>query len=306
MSENKYCQGSPEWLALRKGRISASKIPVIMGLSPYQTPRQLWEEELGFRPAQECKPHMQAGLDCEDVARKWAIKFNHRCPIKPKIVFAKENDKFMASLDGISDTNSFIVEIKRNNKEWHEYTKKGYIPECHKAQMQWQMYCADVKICQYISWGKKLDPESPPEKFDYIPDPALVLLLRDDEFIEKAKTAAYKFLRMLDDLEEPAMTDADYEDLSANVALQKRILEYQEYCDLEKHYAELSQSCKKYIILESGDRNAYGNGWKLTKSSRKGSVDYDKLCEDLSISDSQKEAFRKPSTMSYRITLKKD
>ncbi len=39
-------QGTPEWLEWRKNGIGSSDIATIMGANPYQTPYQLWEENL--------------------------------------------------------------------------------------------------------------------------------------------------------------------------------------------------------------------------------------------------------------------
>ncbi len=38
-------QNTPEWHAFRRKRIGASDAPVIMGISPWKTPYQLWIEK---------------------------------------------------------------------------------------------------------------------------------------------------------------------------------------------------------------------------------------------------------------------
>ena len=42
-------QRSDAWFEWRKTGITASMIPVIMGLSPYQTPYRLWAELVGWK-----------------------------------------------------------------------------------------------------------------------------------------------------------------------------------------------------------------------------------------------------------------
>ena len=294
MLQNNCIQGSTEWLALRKGRISASKLPVIMGLSPYQTALQLWNEELGFTAPQECRPHMQRGLDIEQQARDW---FFDKCgfEMKPDVVFHKDNPLFMASLDGICAYQTIdkpykvILEIKNNNIEFHEKAKSDEIVEFHQAQMQWQMYCADALECFYLSWRDQ--------------DPVVVLVKRDDEFIERAKDAALEFLRCIADLEEPALTARDYVDYTQNHAINFIVSEYREYKNLEKHYAELAESAKKRLLEVTKERNAKGSDWKITRSNVKGRIDYDTILEQFNIDTSLCQKFRKPSTTSYRITL---
>lgn len=287
---SKIQQGTQEWLNLRKGKITASKIAVILGLSPYQTPRQLWEEELGFRPPQEVKQHMLDGLAAE---KEMADFFKKETGIEvfPDVIFNKNNPRFMASLDGINAQRTVITEYKNNNKQYHEMAKKGQVIRFHQAQMQWQMYCESdsIPMVHYVS-------RNGAEK-------VIVVVCRDDEFIKEAKIAALEFLRMIEDLEEPELIDADYEDVSRDYELQRIVNEYREAQSLSKYYNDLSESHKKCIIQNTNDRNVRGMDWKMTKSSRKGNVDYEKLCLELNISETQKDAYRKPSTTSYRITL---
>ena len=40
-------QGSPEWLEYRRSRRNASETAAVMGLSPWNTPYQLWLEKTG-------------------------------------------------------------------------------------------------------------------------------------------------------------------------------------------------------------------------------------------------------------------
>lgn len=287
---NDLIQGSQKWLSARKGKITASKLPILLGLSPYQTPLQLWNEELGFIPPQETKPHMQAGLDVEKEARDY-FEQQFGIEVIPDVVFHPNNPKFMASLDGISYDRKTIVEIKKNNASYHQMAKEGKVIPFHIAQMQWQMYCTgiDCQMCHYISYREG--------------DECIVVVARDDEFIEKAVVAANEFLRLIQDLEEPPLMDADYEDVSNNESIQYLIDRYHEAYDTAKKYEQLAESYKKDIIQQSNDRNVRGNGWKLTRSSRKGNVDYDAIMKQFEI-DVNLDGYRKPPTTSYRISFK--
>lgn len=282
-------QGSNEWLELRKGKITASKIPIILGISPYQTPKQLWEEELGFRTPQEVKQHMLDGLAAE---KEMADFFYDQTGIEvvPEVVFHKENPKFMASLDGINLLRTIITEYKNNNREYHEMARKGKPVDFHVIQMQWQMFCEGehIQAVHYISRnaGEKI----------------IVIVSRDNDIIKDLEKQALEFLRMIEDLEEPPLTDRDYEDVSDNFSLALDVKEYAECCRMVKHYTELSECVKNRIVSESKDRNVKGVGWKLTKSSRKGNLDYDKILGHYNIDKDLCQHFRKPSTISYRIT----
>jgi len=284
-------QGTDDWLKLRKGKITASKIAVIMGLSPYQTPKMLWEEELGFREAQKASSHMQRGLDIEDDAREY-FKQQTGVEVSPAVIFRKGHPKFMASLDGLSADELTMVEIKNNNMSYHDMAKKGLIVEFHQCQMQWQMYVSgdEIEKSNYLSY-RNAD------------DAVIVPLSRDEGYIQKQVEAGLQFLKYIEDLEEPPLMEADYEDVSKNSALQQAVNEYREYNALIKHYTELSESAKKRIISESKDRNVRGLDWKMTKYEQKGRVNYDELLKDLDVKDDDLTAYRKESKTSYRITL---
>ena len=46
-------QGSEEWLKLRKNYLGASDAAVVLGISPFQTRYQLWQDKLGLGQKKE-------------------------------------------------------------------------------------------------------------------------------------------------------------------------------------------------------------------------------------------------------------
>lgn len=282
-------QGTEEWLKLRKGKITASKIAIIMGLSPYQTPRQLWEEELGFRAPQESTPHMQAGLDAE---KEMADYFYEQTGIEvvPEVVFHKDYPQFMASLDGINLLRSVITEFKNNNKSYHEMARIDQIVRFHQAQMQWQMFCEGehIREARYISRnsGEKI----------------IIPVYRDDSFIEEAKAAAFEFLRKIEDLEEPELTDRDYVDARDDVFLADKARLYKYYTAMSREFASKSEAIKEEIHSYANGKNILGNGIKITRYKIPGRLDYDAIMKHHNIDVEKCQQFRKPEITSYRIT----
>lgn len=65
-------QRTDAWFEWRKNGITASESPVIVGLSPYQTPWRLWAEKTGFmeRPDLSKNPNVQRGVLLEDAVRE--------------------------------------------------------------------------------------------------------------------------------------------------------------------------------------------------------------------------------------------
>lgn len=62
-----------EWLELRKSGIGSSEIATIVGLNPFDTPRELWMRKLGIKPPVEENNAMRLGHYLEDaVAQMWS------------------------------------------------------------------------------------------------------------------------------------------------------------------------------------------------------------------------------------------
>jgi len=67
-------QRSDEWLQWRSKGVTASDIPIILGLSPYKTRWQLWAEKVGRINAPDISnnPNVKRGVRLEDEARQLA------------------------------------------------------------------------------------------------------------------------------------------------------------------------------------------------------------------------------------------
>ncbi len=280
-------QGSAAWLAFRKGKLSASKASTIMGFSPYQTPFSLWEEELGLREPQTSSPHMQRGLDIEDAARDWFHSETFTV-VKPAVVQHSTTPAFIASLDGMSNDGEVILEIKNNRKELHELARKGEVCDMHKTQMMHQMYVCDLQDCYYLSYREG--------------DPLLLKVKRDNDFITDMVAKELEFKQKVDDLIPPELSERDYEDLSHDRELEKDIVLYNTDLRALNFLKERLERKKSAIMERIGNKNAKGTGWKVTKYTRQGNVNYDAILSHYKI-DTNVEQFRKPSSTSYRITV---
>lgn len=61
-----------EWLKARQGRIGGSDAAAILGLNPYKTNVQLWEEKTGRRQSEDIsdKPYVKYGTEAEEPLRE--------------------------------------------------------------------------------------------------------------------------------------------------------------------------------------------------------------------------------------------
>jgi len=148
-----FFQGGEPWLKWRKSHITATDAPIIMGASPYCTPRELWQRKNGLIPEQKKTAAMQRGNDDEPVARDRFIDMHH-IHVKPECIQSEKYPHLVASLDGWND-EGIVVEIKSNNINLHRSLLDKDIPRYHWIQIQHQLICTDNPLSKafYVSYN---------------------------------------------------------------------------------------------------------------------------------------------------------
>lgn len=273
-------QGSYEWHAFRKTRITATDACVIMGANHWKTKIQLYNEKLSDDLPSPPNERMQRGLDLEPLARD-LFALQTGIVVEPRVVV---KDWLMASLDGINAEGTHIVEIKCPGPKDHAIALAGRVPDHYYPQLQHQMFVCDVQEMYYFSFDGT--------------DGVAVLVRRDDEYIEKMVTEEKKFYDCIMNKIPPEPSEDDYIEREDSIWLDcaarwKAICKSIE--DLEKEKEDL----KKQIIFLSGESNTKGGGISLCQISRKGNVDYAKIPELKRI---DLEIYRKPAINSWRIS----
>lgn len=160
-------QGSIEWLALRAGKVTASRVADVItrtktgwGASRANYMAELIAERLTGQPAPSySNAAMQWGTEKEPEARDYyafitgatveQIAFVHHPIVKDS----------GASPDGLVGADG-LVEIKCPNTATHIDTLLGSVgPSKYMTQMQWQMACTGRKWCDFVSYDPRM-PES--------------------------------------------------------------------------------------------------------------------------------------------------
>lgn len=281
--EKQYLQGTPEWLDLRKRFVGASDAPVIMGVSPYKTVRELWEEKLGLGKKEISTQAAVYGKEMEEPARRAYEKHTGNL-VAPAVVFHPEFKFMMASLDGLTFDKNLAVEIKNVKTEDHEEAKSGKVPDKYFPQVQHQLAVLGIPVMHYFS-------------FRY-GDFALVEVKRDEEYIDKLYKSEASFWEDVQNLREPKLSEKDYLLINdpQTIALANEWRELNEQIKLldakEKEY-------RKVLIEKSNERNALIGDLRLTKSIRKGSVDYSGIDELKGI---DLDKYRKDPIVSWRFS----
>jgi putative phage-type endonuclease len=172
-------QGSAEWHALRKTKVTATDAAVIMGVSPWKSVKSLLQDKLYSISENIITPKMQRGIDLEPIARD-LFNIQTGFLLIPGVVV---NGWAMASLDGISQDHQIILEIKCPGDKDHALALHGQIPEYYYPQLQHQMSVCNLQSMYYFS-------------FDGI-DGVTIPVPRDDLYIEKMLIEEKKFYALL-------------------------------------------------------------------------------------------------------------
>lgn len=183
-------QGSPEWLALRAGRVTASKIANVLmakttaGYKNYMADL-IVERLTGAKTESFTNAAMQWGVDQEPLARaEYEIKTGN---FVDQVTFVEHPsiEMFGCSPDGLIGEDG-LVEIKCPNTATHiDYVMADKVPSNYVPQMQCHLAVTGRKWCDFVSF----DPRLPDGLSMFI-----VRVERDDEYIEKMEKEVRKFL----------------------------------------------------------------------------------------------------------------
>lgn len=288
-----FIQGSSAWLAMRKKYIMASDAPIIMGMSPWRTRLQLWEEKLDLKQQPESNFAMSRGVQLEPRALQ---EYNNRTGnnAKPCVVFSEDIAWMGASLDGLSEDQKIVVEIKCPGKTDHELASFGKIPDKYIAQLQHQLYTSGNYMLHYFSYSEESS--------------FLIEVTRDEIFIKRMLEEEKKFWDMLQNFESPEVHRMDVleftnksDDSWMQVSGQlKEILNEKQILQIKLKHIEQQEAKLKEILIASCDgKNCRGNGITLELRTRKGLVDYSLIPE---LKNVDLELYRKCSTEYWKVS----
>ena len=258
-------QNTQEWLDFRRNKIGASDAAAIMGLSPWKTRYQVWEEKV-YGKEQPQTGAMRRGTYYEEEAREAFQKLTG-VSVKPRVIVSSERDWQMASLDGLSFDGTVFTEIKVPNKEAHQMAKNGIIADYYNIQMQHQ-YATSPKLEKGLY-------------FSYLPDQKegiVVEIKKDDLLIEEMLEQEEKFYEMMLSKTPPPLSERDYalkDDANWNDAAHEW-LELSRYID---SLTEKKEQLRDQLILLANGHSSKGSGIRVTRSMNKGLVNYRNIPE---------------------------
>jgi putative phage-type endonuclease len=192
-------QQSPEWLLMRTGIVTGSRVCDVMAKLKRKEGeaacRQNYRAELvceiltGRSAEHYVSPAMQWGMDNEVLARNaYEIEFDVQT-IQVGFAVHPEIRRFGASPDGLVGTDG-LVEFKCPTTQTHiDYIISGEIPTEYRWQMFAEMACAERQWCDFVSY----DPRLPKSLQLFVRR-----LERDDSCIREMEAEVLSFLSEVD------------------------------------------------------------------------------------------------------------
>lgn len=291
-------QQTDDWHRWRLTGIGSSDAPIIMGVSEYKTPYELWLERMELIPRPEGNFGQELGKKHEDLARRMAEDY-FGTVFEPITLRSPDYPFITASLDGAELTvlreppTGLILELKLNNEERHATATSGHVPGEHYWQVLHQLIAARVDTGVYGSYHLKPDAERiDPNDLRFVMvhyhhEDAERLIEAEGQFIECLRTETPP-PKLEHDLE--WREDARWASTAARWLRQKRKVD-QEKAKLRKVEEKLREA--------AGNRGAFGAGIKLRPVVRRGSVQYQNIPELVNV---DLDKYRGNSSLSWSVT----
>ncbi len=180
-------QGTAAWHDWRDKGLGASDAPTIMGENPWKSAAKLLEEKLRKFRVTPTKA-MSRGTALEPEARK-QYEQTTGTSVFPACLQSTKFDWLLASVDGLTDDGSSVVEIKCGYRAHKHAASTGQVPKYYVGQLQHIM--AVTGLAELDFWC-------------YLPGQPEVHLrvARDDQYIERLLEVEQRFWKKLRKLRE--------------------------------------------------------------------------------------------------------
>ena len=299
--ENIIHQRTDEWQDQRKLRITGSRLGAVLGLSPWQKPKDVLREMVRQYHGAESEfvggPHIDHGVTHE---RQASLCFMRKSGLDvEECGFFPYGDFMGASPDGLtSDGGILELKVPYSLRKGGEFKTLADQPQ-YVAQVQLEMIATGRKhgyFAQYIApYGDPLAP-------DYVPEQMKIEHVElDPLFLENNLEKINDFYRLL-------LSELDnkehLEPLRAKIDTDRAyfiLSEIDRHRAIQKESAEAEKVLLAELVEMADGKNAEVHGRKLTLVKRQGSISYAKAIKEL-LPDADLEKWRGKETESWRLT----
>jgi putative phage-type endonuclease len=296
-------QNTDDWYKMRNSFIGASEANIIMGLSKFKTPLELYNQKIGQAHEGNKEPNfIQAkGHKMEEKMRN-VIGMLYDSDFEPIVCVSEQFEFLMASLDGYCEKTGIVWENKYVGQDDYDTVASGKMLDHYMPQVQQQLMVTGAPFCVFsvVADHKENPNKDFPFKYAYIevkPDyeymknklvPALV------DFWDHVKTKT-----SLD------FSEKDTLDLSDNEELIGLLAEYQQVKSQLDQIEKSEKKLKDAIFKLAKAKKTVCNGVKITTSvsAEKTVINYEQFVKDsnFSVPDSYHET--KKGITTKRITF---
>jgi putative phage-type endonuclease len=279
-------QGSHAWHEHRRCYRNASETPAVLGVSPWLTAYQLWQQKLGLVQP-EVNAAMLRGTELEPAARA-AYEARTGLVMQPLVLVDGE---YSASLDGLTLSGERLVEIKcpyrgQASSLW-QAVEAGELPEHYRWQVQHQLMVTGADLADVFVFDGT--------------DGILLPVTPDPASWDQVRSAWDAFAQYVAKAEPPPLTERDVrvrddaEWLEAAAA----------YRELRTAYDELGATmdeAKARLVGLASHVKEQGGGVAVTRLWKRGNFDYKRVPELLGV---DLEQYRGSGREEVRICIEK-
>jgi hypothetical protein len=185
--------GTDEWYKAREYGVSATTVAkAASGPGGYDA-----ELKKALHPEEhlvEDNAYMRFGRDWEQwivqsIPAEYGIEHNDW------LIRAEEEERHLATPDGLNEDWSVIAEVKTTGKDWDKGLERETIPSDipiqYRRQVQWQMYVTGATSCVF-AWLLRMESDSG----EFVPawiEPKIMIIERDEDMIRELILVAKRF-----------------------------------------------------------------------------------------------------------------
>jgi len=277
-------QGSREWHDHRRRYRNASETPAVLGVSPWLTAYQLWQQKLGLITP-EVNAAMLKGTELEPAARA-AYEARTGLVMQPLVLVDGE---YSASLDGLTLGGERIVEIKcpyrgQASSLW-QAVEAGELPEHYRWQVQHQLMVTGAEVADVFVFDGT--------------DGLLLPVTPDPASWAQVRSAWDAFAAFVEKAEPPPLTELDVRVREDPEWLQAAST----YRELRTAYEELGmavEEAKAKLVGLTSHAKEQGGGVTVTRLWKRGNIDYKRVPELRGV---DLEPYRQAAREETRITI---
>lgn len=227
----------------REKYVGGSDIPVIMGLSPYQTPFDLAKEKAGIiERVPGDSAYTEYGAILEPIIRDY-INAENSLNFQPSTII-QENKKIRANVDGYEKDMGFLLEIKTHGANPRK--------DMYNAQIQFYLHIFGLKTCWLAMYRRPADFEANLEAYKFNEEQLYIQLVEyDAAYAQKIIAAVDRFWCQVDELKKnPTMSEHDFYSIgnAELMAVVSKLTEFENEIQRLKALEKESNNLRKELL----------------------------------------------------------